>query len=105
MAAPRRIISAFHLSYSQNTSSTAASINACATWSDAGAFADPTAPAALQRRREMLHQNIACQLGISKSTLHRIEMGEQSVGLDRLEQLRTRLHCEIGELFPSADTG
>lgn len=48
----------------------------------------------------MSHRNFARQLGISKSTLHRIEMCEQSVGLDMLEQLCTRLHCEIGELFP-----
>jgi hypothetical protein len=37
---------------------------------------------------------------MSESSLQRIEMGEQSVGLDMLEQLCAQLHCEIGDLFP-----
>jgi transcriptional regulator with XRE-family HTH domain len=53
-----------------------------------------------RRRGDTTHRDFARQLGISKSSLHRIEMGEQNVGLDLLEHLCTRLHCTIGELFP-----
>ena len=52
-----------------------------------------------RRRGTTTHREFARQLGISKSTLHRIEMGEQNIGLDMLEQLCTRLHCAIGDLF------
>jgi len=48
----------------------------------------------------MTHRGFARQLGISKSSLHRIEMGEQNVGLDLLEQLCRRLHCTLADLFP-----
>jgi DNA-binding Xre family transcriptional regulator len=53
-----------------------------------------------RRRGATTHRDFARQLGISKSSLHRIEMGEQNVGLDLLEQLCRRLHCTIGDLFP-----
>ena len=53
-----------------------------------------------RRRGETPHRDFARQLGVSKSSLHRIEMGEQNVGLDLLEQLCRRLHCTLGDLFP-----
>ena len=53
-----------------------------------------------RRRGDTPHRDFARQLGISKSSLHRLEMGEQNIGLDLLEQLCRRLHCTIGELFP-----
>ena len=57
-----------------------------------------------RRRGGATHRDFARQLGMSKSSLHRIEMGEQNVGLDLLEQLCTRLHCTMGELFPPDET-
>jgi DNA-binding Xre family transcriptional regulator len=39
-------------------------------------------------------------MGISDSTLHRLEMGEQNVTLKTLGQLVGRLKCSIGEVFP-----
>ena len=53
-----------------------------------------------RRRGETTHRDFARRLGISKSSLHRIEMGEQNIGLDLLEQLCTRLHCPLSDLFP-----
>jgi DNA-binding Xre family transcriptional regulator len=38
-------------------------------------------------------------MGISDSTLHRMEMGEQNVTLKTLEQICDRLKCKISELF------
>jgi len=46
------------------------------------------------------HRDFAQQLGISKSSLHRIEMGEQNVGLELLDQLCRRLHYTLADLFP-----
>ena len=40
------------------------------------------------------------RIGVSESTLHRLEMAEQNVGLDALDTICTRLKCEIGDLFP-----
>jgi DNA-binding Xre family transcriptional regulator len=38
-------------------------------------------------------------MGISDSTLHRMEMGEQNVTLKTLEQICDRLKSKISELF------
>jgi len=38
-------------------------------------------------------------MGISDSTLHRIEMGEQNVTLKTLQHLSDRRHCRISALF------
>jgi DNA-binding Xre family transcriptional regulator len=41
----------------------------------------------------------AQRLGVSQSTLQRLEMAEQNVGIDTLETICVRLHCEIGEQY------
>ncbi len=38
-------------------------------------------------------------MGISDSTLHRMEMGEQNVTLKTLEQICDPLKCSISEMF------
>jgi transcriptional regulator with XRE-family HTH domain len=40
------------------------------------------------------------KLGVSKSSLHRMEMGEQNVTLDTLDALCARLKFDICDLFP-----
>ena len=45
-------------------------------------------------------RDFARRLGISKSSLHRMEMNQQNVGLDMLEQLCQRLKCDLADLFP-----
>jgi len=42
----------------------------------------------------------ARKLGISKSSLNRMEIGEQNVSLATLERLCVRLKCDIADLFP-----
>lgn len=51
-------------------------------------------------RGDETKREFAKKLGISKSTLHRIEMNEQNVGLDTLEILCKKLQCDISDLFP-----
>jgi DNA-binding Xre family transcriptional regulator len=45
-------------------------------------------------------RDFARRLGISKSSLHRIEMNQQNVGLDMLERFCQRLKCDLPDLFP-----
>jgi transcriptional regulator with XRE-family HTH domain len=39
------------------------------------------------------------RMGISSSTLHRIELGDQNVTLDTLEQIMERLKVSMAEIF------
>lgn len=39
------------------------------------------------------------KLGISNSSLNRMEQGEQNVSLKTLETLCKRLKCDVGDLF------
>ncbi len=50
-------------------------------------------------RGDETQREFARKLGISKSSLHRIEMKEQNVGLDTLEEFCRRLKCDISDLF------
>ena len=45
-------------------------------------------------------RDFARRLGISKSSLHRLEMRQQNVGLDMLERFCRRLKCDLPDLFP-----
>ena len=42
----------------------------------------------------------AKKLGISKSSLNRLEIGEQNVSLRTIELLCKKLRCDIADLFP-----
>ena len=52
-----------------------------------------------QRRGEMTLPAFARKLGISSSSLHRMEMGEQNVTLTTLERLLKRLKCNAADVF------
>ncbi len=52
-----------------------------------------------KRRGELTYQQFSRKVGISDSTLHRMEIGEQNVTLKTLEQICERLKCTISELF------
>jgi len=41
----------------------------------------------------------ARRIGVSKSSLNRMEIGEQNVSLATLETLCARLKCKVGDLF------
>jgi len=42
------------------------------------------------------------KLGLTPSTLHRLEQGQQSVTLGRLHQITKRLRCRLADIFPGA---
>jgi DNA-binding Xre family transcriptional regulator len=52
-----------------------------------------------KRRGEMTLPAYARKLGISSSSLHRMEMGEQNVTLTTLERLLKRLKCNTADVF------
>lgn len=52
-----------------------------------------------KRRGELTLPAFARKLGISSSSLHRMEMGEQNVTLKTLEQLLKRLNCCVSDVF------
>ena len=54
-----------------------------------------------QRRGEMTYEQFAKKLGLSDSTLHRLELAEQNVTLKTLEQIVTRLRCTVSDIFDS----
>lgn len=51
-------------------------------------------------RGEASLRDYAREMGISRSTLHRLELGEQNVTLEILGLLCKKLKCDIGDLFP-----
>jgi len=52
-----------------------------------------------KRRGDLTYQQFSRKTGISDSTLHRLELGEQNVTLKTLEQLCDKLKCSVGEIF------
>ena len=55
------------------------------------------------KRGEMTLIQFSRKLGISKSSLNRMEMGQQNVTLETLDVLCERLKCNVGDLFAEAD--
>ncbi len=54
-----------------------------------------------KQRGEMPYRDFARKLGISKSSLARLEMGEESITLKRLNQVLNRLKCHSYRLYGS----
>ncbi len=56
------------------------------------------------RRGDMSLRDFARRIGISKSELHRMELGEQNVSLSTIELICRKLKCDITELFSNLRT-
>jgi DNA-binding Xre family transcriptional regulator len=52
-----------------------------------------------KKRGTMPYAKFSKKVGLPASTLHRLEMCQQSITLSRLEQILRRLKCSIGEVF------
>jgi transcriptional regulator with XRE-family HTH domain len=52
-----------------------------------------------KKRGDLTYQQFARKLGISDSSLQRMELGEQNVTLATLEQILGRLKCSVSEVF------
>ena len=53
-----------------------------------------------KQRGDLTYARFARKLGIAASTLYRLERGEQSLTLGRLEQILKRLKCRLTDIFP-----
>jgi len=51
-------------------------------------------------RGEMTFAQFEKKIGISASTLHRIELGDQNVTIDTLEDILDRLKVKMSDIFP-----
>jgi len=56
-----------------------------------------------EERGAVSQLQFARKLGVSKSSLNRMEAGEQNVTLETLEYLCTRLKCDVADLFPKVE--
>jgi len=52
-----------------------------------------------QKRGGLTFKQFSRKTGISDSTLHRLELGEQNITLNTLEQICDRLKCSMAEIF------
>jgi DNA-binding Xre family transcriptional regulator len=53
-----------------------------------------------KKRGDMSYAKFSRKIGLPQSTLHRLEMRQQSITLSRLELILKRLNCSIREVFP-----
>jgi transcriptional regulator with XRE-family HTH domain len=51
------------------------------------------------KRGQQTFQQFARKIGLSDSTLQRIEMMEQNVTIDTLEHIVNRLGCTVSDIF------
>lgn len=51
------------------------------------------------QRGDLTLRQFSRKVGISDSSLQRIELGQQNVSLATIQQLVTRLGCNVGEMF------
>jgi transcriptional regulator with XRE-family HTH domain len=52
-----------------------------------------------KKRGDLTYAQFSRKTGISDSTLHRLELGEQNITLKTIEQLTQRLKCTVADLF------
>ena len=65
-----------------------------------GSLANRLATKLQELRGDTAQVQFAQKLGISKSSLNRMEMGEQNVSLKTLQILCRKLKCDVADLFP-----
>jgi DNA-binding Xre family transcriptional regulator len=53
-----------------------------------------------KRRGDLPYAKFSKKVGLPPSTLHRLEMCQQSITLSRLEQIMKRLKCSLADIFP-----
>ena len=54
-----------------------------------------------QKRGEMTYAQFSRKVGLTASTLFRLENGQQSITLGKLEQVLERLNLKLIDVFPS----
>ena len=52
-----------------------------------------------KKRGDLSYAKFSKKVGLPPSTLHRLEMCQQSITLSRLEQIMKRLKCSLSDVF------
>lgn len=52
-----------------------------------------------KKRGDLSYAKFSKKIGLPPSTLHRLEMCQQSLTLSRLEQIMKRLRCSLTDIF------
>ncbi len=52
-----------------------------------------------KQRGELTYQQFSRKVGLSDSTLHRLELGEQNITLKTLEHILDRFHVTVMDVF------
>jgi DNA-binding Xre family transcriptional regulator len=61
---------------------------------------EPQLAAFLRKKRgDFSYAKFSKKVGLPPSTLHRLEMCQQSITLSRLEQIMKRLKCSLSDIF------
>jgi len=58
-----------------------------------------------QKRGDLPYAKFSKRVGLPPSTLHRLEMCQQSITLSRLEQIMKRLKCSMTDIFSEPEIG
>lgn len=66
-----------------------------------GKFRKQLADYLRKARGAQTYAEFSREVGISSSTLQRLEIGTQNVTIDTLENITTRLKCRMKDIFPS----
>jgi transcriptional regulator with XRE-family HTH domain len=53
-----------------------------------------------RKRGDQTFQQFGRKIGLSDSTLQRIEMMEQNVTIDTIQHILDRLRCKVSDIFP-----
>jgi transcriptional regulator with XRE-family HTH domain len=53
-----------------------------------------------KQRGDQTFQQFGRKIGLSDSTLQRIEMMEQNVTIDTIQHILDRLRCKVSDIFP-----
>jgi DNA-binding Xre family transcriptional regulator len=55
-----------------------------------------------RKRGDLTYAMFAKKIGLRSSTLHRLELCQQSITLRSLQQIMRRLRCKLTDIFPDS---
>jgi DNA-binding Xre family transcriptional regulator len=55
-----------------------------------------------RKRGDLTYVMFAKKIGLRSSTLHRLELCQQSITLRSLQQIMRRLRCKLTDIFPNS---
>lgn len=56
-----------------------------------------------RKRGDLTYEQFSRKIGLRASSLHRLELCQQSITLRSLQQILKRLKCRLSDVFPPAE--